>query len=150
MSYFHTASWPWSRTHLQFSHKSREPDADLDDDRSAAERLRVAVQTLHLRAGRPAPNDVAVAGRWLLSAGAVASVLEATILPHQSILETFVRLLGGDIEHFNHLLDDARTEAAEETGWLPPTTRPSAAAALAEHTAPQPTPDPTPPARTPS
>ncbi|MEV1069392.1 helix-turn-helix transcriptional regulator [Streptomyces sp. NPDC050263] len=129
----------------KLSHKSREPDADLEnDDRSAAERLRVAVQTLHLRAGRPAPNDVAVASRWLLSAGAVASVLEATILPHQSILETFVRLLGGDVEHFNHLLDDARAEAAEETGWLPPTARPSAAAALAEHTAPQPTPDPHP------
>ncbi|MEW2051392.1 helix-turn-helix transcriptional regulator [Streptomyces sp. NPDC005476] len=122
----------------KLSHKSREPDAELeDDDRSAAECLRVAVQTLHLRAGRPAPNDIAVASRWLLSAGAVASVLEATVLPHQSILETFVRVLGGDTDHFNKLLDNARAEA-QEAAWLQPTTRPSATTALARPTSPQP------------
>ncbi|MER6562115.1 helix-turn-helix transcriptional regulator [Streptomyces sp. NPDC001027] len=126
----------------KLSHKSRKPDAELeDDDRSAAERLRDAVRTLHLRAGRPAPNDIAVASRWLLSTGAVASVLEATVLPHQTILETFVRVLGGDIDHFNQLLDHARAEA-EETAWLQPTARPSAITALARPTPPQPSTDP--------
>ncbi|MEU0060457.1 helix-turn-helix transcriptional regulator [Streptomyces sp. NPDC006334] len=126
----------------KLSHKNREPDAELeDDDRSAAERLRVAVQTLHLRAGRPAPHDIAVASRWLLSAGAAASVLEATVLPHPSILETFVRVLGGDIDHFNKLLNNARAEA-EETTWLQPSARPSATTALARPTSPPPTTDP--------
>jgi transcriptional regulator with XRE-family HTH domain len=55
----------------KLSQKGRELVMDLDGTSlTAAEQLRIAVQTLHLRAGRPAPNDVAVASRWLLSAGA--------------------------------------------------------------------------------
>lgn len=111
----------------KLSEKSRGPaTADPDEPpMPATEQLRAAIHTLHLRAGRPAPNDVAVASRWLLSAGAVASVLETTVLPHQAILETFVRILGGDVHHFNRLLDNARTEASQESGRLQPSTQPT-------------------------
>jgi transcriptional regulator with XRE-family HTH domain len=98
----------------KLSEKSREPAAPDPDapPLPAAEQLRAAVRTLHLRAGRPAPSDIAVASRWLLSASAVASILESTILPHRDVLKTFVRVLGGDVDHFNQLLDDAHREAA--------------------------------------
>ncbi|MGW3990562.1 helix-turn-helix domain-containing protein [Streptomyces sp. NPDC004830] len=103
----------------KLSAKSREPALPPDElPMPAAERLRTAVHTLHLRAGRPAPSDVAVASRWLLSAGAVASILEATVLPHPDVLEAFVRVLGGDVDHFQQLLNDARREATEGTTLL--------------------------------
>lgn len=71
---------PWESEKL--SQKNREPNTDLDDaPRSARERLRAAVQTLHVRAGRPAANDGAVASRWLLSTSAVASILAAPSCP---------------------------------------------------------------------
>ncbi|MFJ2399595.1 helix-turn-helix domain-containing protein [Streptomyces sp. NPDC087843] len=99
----------------KLSQKDRETITDPDDaPRSARERLRAAVQTLHLRAGRPAPSDVAVASRWLLSTSAVASVLDAPALTHQAVLETFVRVLGGDTDHFHQLLDKARAENPRE------------------------------------
>ncbi|MFD8050161.1 helix-turn-helix domain-containing protein [Streptomyces chartreusis] len=104
----------------KLSQKSLDPAA-VDPDEApmpAAERLRTAVHTLHLRAGRPAPSDVAVASRWLLSAGAVASVLETTVLPHPEVLGAFVRVLGGDVGHFTQLLDEARHEAAEGVALL--------------------------------
>jgi transcriptional regulator with XRE-family HTH domain len=105
----------------KLSEKSREPAVMPDDPpMPAAERLRTAVHTLHLRAGRPAPSDVAVASRWLLSAGAVASILEATALPHPDVLEAFVLVLGGDTDHFRQLLDDARREATEGATFLHP------------------------------
>ncbi|MFE4824788.1 helix-turn-helix domain-containing protein [Streptomyces sp. NPDC056704] len=132
----------------KLSQKSRELVMDLDDTSlTAAEQLRVAVQTLHLRAGRPAPNDVAVASRWMLSASAVASILEATLLPPSPVLESFVRILGGDVDHFSRLLDNARTEAAHKSARLQPsphpTPHPSPAVALAEQTcARQPDTDP--------
>ncbi|MFD7407773.1 helix-turn-helix domain-containing protein [Streptomyces sp. NPDC059866] len=113
----------------KLSQKSRDLPPDPDEPPlPAAERLRAAVHTLHLRAGRPAPYDVAVASRWLLSASAVASILEATILPHHDVLETFVRVLGGDVDHFKQLLDNAHREAAHgaellhSTPAAPPTT----------------------------
>ncbi|MFI6376542.1 hypothetical protein [Streptomyces sp. NPDC050546] len=86
----------------------------------AADRLRTAVHTLHLHAGRLAPSDVAVASRWLLSAGAVASLLEASLLPHPHVLEAFVRVLGGDADHFKQLLDHARREATGGAAYLQP------------------------------
>jgi transcriptional regulator with XRE-family HTH domain len=108
----------------KLSQRSRTvPPASDDTPVSAAEQLRIAVQTLHLRAGRPAPHDVAVASRWVLSAGAVASLLEADVLPHHDILKTFVRLLGGDVGHFRRLLDAAREEARQSAG-LQPSARP--------------------------
>ncbi|MGW1364884.1 helix-turn-helix domain-containing protein [Streptomyces chartreusis] len=104
----------------KLSQKSLDPAA-VDPDEPpmpAAERLRAAVHTLHLRAGRPAPSDVAVASRWLLSAGAVASILETTVLPHPDVLGAFVRVLGGDVDHFTQLLVDARHETAEGVALL--------------------------------
>ncbi|MEU3901792.1 helix-turn-helix transcriptional regulator [Streptomyces sp. NPDC045251] len=89
-------------------------------DLSAAERLRTAIRTLHLRAGRPTPVDVAVASRWVLTAGAVASLLEATVLPPPEVLRTFVQLLGGDSDHFHQLLHDAHHETAPGTASQPP------------------------------
>ncbi|MEV5085947.1 helix-turn-helix transcriptional regulator [Streptomyces sp. NPDC056159] len=122
----------------KLSQKSRELPPDIDyTSLPAAERFRVAVQTLHLRAGRPAANDVAVASRWLLSTDAVASILEGTVLPHHAVLETFVRVLGGDVDHFNRLLDNARAEAPQATRRpqppTPPKPHPSPTAVLTEH-----------------
>lgn len=115
----------------KLSEKSREPAVTPDaPPMPAAERLRTAVHTLHLRAGRPAPSDVAVASRWLLSAGAVASILEATVMPPPDVLEAFVRVLGGDVDHFRQLLDDARREATDGATFL--------------HPSPDPDPDPQP------
>ncbi|MGV9351247.1 helix-turn-helix domain-containing protein [Streptomyces spiralis] len=121
----------------KLSQKDRELPPDIDDPSlPAADRLRAAVQTLHVRAGRPAANDVAVASRWLLSTEAVASVLEGTILPHHAVLETFVRVLGGDTDHFHRLLDNAHAEAAQTTRPHCPTPaapHPSPTAVLTEH-----------------
>ncbi|MFC8412650.1 helix-turn-helix domain-containing protein [Streptomyces coelicoflavus] len=93
---------------------------------SAAERLRAAIHTLHLRAGRPTPVDVAVASRWVLTAGTVASLLDATVLPPPGVLHTFVQLLGGDTDHFHQLLHAAQHEAAPDTALQPPPTCPAA------------------------
>ncbi|MFJ3106531.1 helix-turn-helix domain-containing protein [Streptomyces sp. NPDC086835] len=120
----------------KLSQKSRKVAPEPDDaPMTAAERLRIALQTLHLRAGRPAPHDIAVASRWVLSTNAVASVLEATVLPHHDILQTFVGLLGGDVAHFRLLLDNARAEArkaADPQPALSQEPRPSALFALPE------------------
>ncbi|WP_190201666.1 helix-turn-helix domain-containing protein [Streptomyces djakartensis] len=114
----------------KLSEKNREPAVTPDEaPMPAAERLRTAVHTLHLRAGRPAPNDIAVASGWLLSAGAVASILEATVLPHHDLLEAFVRVLGGDVDRFKQLLDAARREATEGAALLRPSSSHSATAA---------------------
>ncbi|MFC8433381.1 helix-turn-helix domain-containing protein [Streptomyces sp. NPDC057253] len=100
----------------KLSEKHREPDPDLSEvPRPAAERLRSAIHTLHLRAGRPTPTDITVASRWLLPASAVASRLEATALPHPEILETYVHVLGGDTDHFTQLLHDAHREASQDS-----------------------------------
>lgn len=54
----------------KLSHKCREPLPEPDTPPlPAAEQLRAAVRTLHLRAGRPAANDIDVASRWVLTAG---------------------------------------------------------------------------------
>ncbi|MFC8661350.1 helix-turn-helix domain-containing protein [Streptomyces sp. NPDC057199] len=101
----------------KLSQKSRDatiPDT-TDTPIPAAERLHTAVQTLHIRAGRPAPHDVAVASRWSLGAAAVASLLEAVSLPDESTLTTFVSLLGGNITYFDQLLHRARLEAERRT-----------------------------------
>ncbi|MER7978307.1 helix-turn-helix transcriptional regulator [Streptomyces sp. NPDC095817] len=97
----------------KLSQKDRTPPPD-DTPRSGTERLRAAIQTLHVRAGRPAPNDISVASRWVLSTGAVASLLDTAVLPHHAVLETFVRVLGGDTDHFRQLLADARADAARQ------------------------------------
>ncbi|WP_217236260.1 helix-turn-helix transcriptional regulator [Streptomyces sp. AC555_RSS877] len=104
----------------KLSQKTREPETPDPDDppMPATEQLRTAVHTLHLRAGRPAPSDIAVASRWLLSAAAVASILETTVLPHQDVLATFVRVLGGDVDHFTQLLDNAQREATHGSAFL--------------------------------
>ncbi|WP_371103196.1 helix-turn-helix domain-containing protein, partial [Streptomyces sp. PU_AKi4] len=91
---------------------------------SAAEQLRTAIRTLHLRAGRPAPSDIAVASRWILTAETVASLLEASVLPPHDVLQTFVRLLGGDPDHFSRLLDNAHHKATRDTALLHPPTPP--------------------------
>ncbi|MET9125055.1 helix-turn-helix transcriptional regulator [Streptomyces sp. NPDC004528] len=123
----------------KLSQKDRETITDPDDaPLSARERLRAAVQTLHLRAGRPAPSDVAVASRWLLSTSAVASILDAPALTHQAVLETFVRVLGGDTDHFHQLLDKARAENPREQQLLthpstPTPTTPTTAAHATPH-----------------
>ncbi|MFJ8546683.1 helix-turn-helix domain-containing protein [Streptomyces sp. NPDC093586] len=109
---------------------------------TAAEQLRAAIHTLHLRAGRPAPNAIAVASRWVLTTGTVASLLEATVLPPRDVLHTFVQLLGGDTDHFNQLLDNAHHEAEHDTALQQPPTpavdHPSPTTAAEHRTAPQP------------
>ncbi|MGW5609360.1 helix-turn-helix domain-containing protein [Streptomyces sp. NPDC003753] len=107
----------------KLSQKCREPVPDPDaPPLPAAEQLRAAVHTLHLRAGRPAPSDIAVASRWVLTASTVASILEGTVLPPRNVLQKFVLLLGGDVDHFTQLLDNAHHEATHGTAALQPTT----------------------------
>ncbi|GGV80699.1 helix-turn-helix domain-containing protein [Streptomyces thermoviolaceus] len=105
----------WESEKLRCRTPGPHPDPDPDPGAPplpAAERLRAAIHTLHVRAGRPAPSDIAVASRWLFTAGTVASLLECTILPPRDLLQNLVLLLGGDVDHFTQLLDDARREAA--------------------------------------
>lgn len=126
----------------KLSDKDRDP-APADPDAPAlpaADRLRAAVHTLHLRAGRPAPSDVAVASRWLLSTSAVASILEGTLLPHPDVLATFVRVLGGDVLHFSRLLDEARHEATCGTRLLPSPAHHTSSPGPAQDTPAPPTP----------
>ncbi|MFC7994479.1 helix-turn-helix domain-containing protein [Streptomyces pilosus] len=108
--------------------KTGTPATPQDDapTPNAAEQLRTAIHTLHLRAGRPSPSDIAVASRWILTAEAVASLLEASVLPPHEVLQTFVRLLGGDPDHFSRLLDNAHHEATRDTALLQPPTPPPA------------------------
>ncbi|MEV0982443.1 helix-turn-helix transcriptional regulator [Streptomyces sp. NPDC049915] len=111
----------------KLSQKYREPSPDPDaEPLPAAEELRTAIHTLHLRAGRPAPSDIAVASRWVLTAGTVASLLEGTVLPPRDVLQKFVRLLGGDVDRMTQLLHDAHREAAHATTALQPASRPQA------------------------
>jgi transcriptional regulator with XRE-family HTH domain len=105
---------------------------------SASERLRAAIHTLHLRAGRPTPIDVAVASRWVLTAGTVASLLEATVLPPPDVLHTFVQLLGGDTDHFHQLLHDAHHETVPQPPPTCLTATPATTTALARRTTAQP------------
>lgn len=137
----------WESEKLRYKTGTPAPSPDATA-MTAAEHLRAAIHTLHLRAGRPAPNAIAVASRWVLTTGTVASLLEATVLPPRDVLHTFVQLLGGDTEHFSQLLDNAHHEAERDTTLLqPPTTAadlPSPTpTAPEEHTAPQPAPKPT-------
>lgn len=109
----------WESEKLRY--RPAEPASSPDGPPLAGtERLRAAIHTLHLRAGRPSPADVAVASRWVLTASAVASILETNVLPPRTVLHTFVRILGGDIDHFDQLLDDAHN-----TPLLRPETSPS-------------------------
>ncbi|MFH8939470.1 helix-turn-helix domain-containing protein [Streptomyces griseosporeus] len=112
-----------------------EPDPDAPP-LPAAEQLRAAIRTLHLRAGRPAPSDIAVASRWLLTAGTIASLLECTVLPPRDLLQNFVLLLGGDVDHFTQLLDDAHREATRGTHLLQAPAPPDPTPSLPRH-APQ-------------
>ncbi|MEV8597622.1 helix-turn-helix transcriptional regulator [Streptomyces sp. NPDC052012] len=114
------AVWETEKLRLKSSDRAIVPDTD---GQTAAEHLRAAIRTLHLRAGRPTAGDIAVASRWALTAGAVASLLEATVLPPRGVLHTFVRLLGGDIRHFDQLLDNAHHEAAQDPAHLQPPAR---------------------------
>ncbi|GAA1600531.1 helix-turn-helix domain-containing protein [Streptomyces globosus] len=77
----------------------------------ATRRLRIAVETLHMKAGSPAPQDLAVASRWSLGITETASLLEGEVLPDEQVLWRFVRLLGGDTTYFTDLLSAARLEA---------------------------------------
>ncbi|XIE81616.1 hypothetical protein AB6O49_34590 [Streptomyces sp. SBR177] len=77
----------------------------------ATQQLRIAVETLHVKAGSPAPQDLAVASRWNLGINETAALLEGEVLPDEHVLRVFVRLLGGDIPYFMNLLADARGEA---------------------------------------
>jgi transcriptional regulator with XRE-family HTH domain len=113
----------WESEKLRYKasdHHTKAPDTPV---LAAAERLRAAIHTLHLRAGRPTPIDVAVASRWVLTAGAVASLLEAAVLPPPEVLHTFVQLLGGDTDHFHQLLHDAHHETTPTTALQSPPAR---------------------------
>ncbi|MFC7812702.1 helix-turn-helix domain-containing protein [Streptomyces olivaceus] len=105
---------------------------------SAVEELRTAIRTLHLRAGRPAPGDIAVASRWVLSAGAVASLIDSAVLPPLDVLRTFVKLLGGDPDYFGRLLNNACRETSGPARSQPPNS-PSPTGSARQHTAVPPT-----------
>ncbi|MFG2885752.1 helix-turn-helix domain-containing protein [Streptomyces sp. NPDC048297] len=129
----------------KLSRRGREPVTEPDATHlPAAEQLRAAIHTLHLRAGRPTPSDIAVASRWALTAGTVASLIESAVLPPRHVLQAFVRLLGGDIDHFTQLLDNAHHEATHGAAIMRPDSRPETDPAPAplrpEHTTAPPSP----------
>ncbi|MEW1699418.1 MULTISPECIES: helix-turn-helix transcriptional regulator [unclassified Streptomyces] len=109
------------------SQKLSEPGRDAtvvergETSMPATQRLRTAVETLHLKAGRPAPQDLAVASRWNLGITELASLLEGEQLPVEDVLGAFVRMLGGDVRYFTNLLTDAQQEAGTLPGRSPQT-----------------------------
>lgn len=105
----------------KLSEKHREPDPEPDEEPPpAAERLRSAIQTLHLRAGRPAPTDIAVASRWLLPASAVASSSRPPCCP----TPTSWRPSCGSW---------AATPTTSPNSWTTPATKPATAPPPAHH-----------------
>ncbi|WP_406226989.1 helix-turn-helix domain-containing protein [Streptomyces anthocyanicus] len=130
----------WESEKLRY--KTGTPTPSTVPAPTAAGRLRAAIHTLYLRAGRPSPIDVAVASRWVLTAGTIASLLEAIVLPPPDVLNAFVQVLGGDTDHFHQLLEDAQHETPQHTTPQPPPP-PHPAAARTERPTP-PTPDRTP------
>jgi transcriptional regulator with XRE-family HTH domain len=99
----------------KLSSKRRDTTVVVIEDATppALELLHQAIRTLYLRAGRPAPHDLAVASRWTLAADDIAVLLEAG-LPAWNVLEPFVTTLGGDLNYFRKLLDNALEEEQEE------------------------------------
>ncbi|MDX3589103.1 helix-turn-helix domain-containing protein [Streptomyces europaeiscabiei] len=100
----------------KLSSKLRDATVVVIEDTTppALDRLHQAIRTLHLRAGRPAPHDLAVASRWTLAASDVAVLLEAGHLPSWNVLEPFVTTLGGDLGYFQALLNSALQEEQDE------------------------------------
>ncbi|MFE5902410.1 helix-turn-helix domain-containing protein [Streptomyces sp. NPDC056488] len=102
----------------KLSQNDRDATVDDENPMPAAKRLRTAVETLHFKAGRPAPQDLAVASRWVLGITETARLLEGELLPDPEVLQVFVRLLGGDTNYFDRLLTDARQEAQQGSDCL--------------------------------
>ncbi|GAA2462897.1 helix-turn-helix domain-containing protein [Streptomyces lavendulocolor] len=104
----------------KLSQKGRDATVidQAEDPMPATERLRTAVRTLHLRAGRPAPHDIAIASRWALDIASIASVLEAEALPEREVLLPLVRFLGGKVDYFEQLLEEAQEELLNGPGLL--------------------------------
>ncbi|AZK97109.1 MULTISPECIES: helix-turn-helix domain-containing protein [Streptomyces] len=89
-----------------------------DRGQSAAERLRKAIRTLHLRAGRPQPEDIAVASRWALSFTDADGILKGHNLPTWESLTNFILTLGGKPYQFKEIFNQAEGEIRTE-GALP-------------------------------
>lgn len=81
-----------------------------DPSLPAGTRLLKALNTLHIRAGRPTSYDIAVASRWHLKVEEVAPVLEGTQIPSRSLLTQLLHVLGGDPSHFVPLWESASAE----------------------------------------
>ncbi|WP_330480022.1 helix-turn-helix domain-containing protein [Streptomyces sp. NBC_00724] len=91
--------------------REKEP-VSLPEDASlpAGARLLNALNTLHVRAGRPTPYDISVASRWRLAVEEVAPVLEGAQIPSWPLLSRLLHVLGGDPDYFKPLWEKASAE----------------------------------------
>ncbi|WP_433890911.1 helix-turn-helix domain-containing protein [Streptomyces sp. CA-111067] len=113
----------------QPSDRAGRPAADDDP----AERLRIALHTLHVKAGYPAPDVLAEATRHTLRPKDISAALDGN-LPYWPLLADLVQALGGDPAYFRPLWETA-------TGHLPAAPhRPATAPVTAPATAPPPGP----------
>jgi hypothetical protein len=92
-----------------------------------------STNTLHVRAGRPTPYDIAIAiaiaSRWHLAVEEIAPVLEGTQIPSRSLLSRLLHVLGGDPDYFIPLWEKASAEH-RHLHTHEPTKTPEAAAKL--------------------
>ncbi|MGW1767304.1 helix-turn-helix domain-containing protein [Streptomyces sp. NPDC002073] len=101
------------------------PSPTVDEGPPLAElaRLHQAIHTLHLRASRPTPKDIAPASNWALSTTEAAAVLEPGHLPPWPVVKIFAGLLGGKVDYFKDLWDAADAEQEKGLPGLPEETR---------------------------
>lgn len=86
--------------------EERPPDPSADTGEPPDERLRTALRTLHVKAGRPTAEVLAEASRHTLGPGDVSAVLAGN-LPNWPLLADVVQSLDGDLTYFQSLWGSA-------------------------------------------
>ncbi|MEV6011296.1 helix-turn-helix transcriptional regulator [Streptomyces sp. NPDC051976] len=96
-----------------------QPGEHPPDD-NPVDRLRVALQTLHIKAGRPAPEVLAEATRATCWPTEICAVLDGHI-PHWPLLADLVQTLDGDVSYFHPLWEATVTNQPTTPTWSTPT-----------------------------
>ncbi|MCY0954117.1 helix-turn-helix domain-containing protein [Streptomyces sp. H27-S2] len=104
----------WETERLSDKARDPEPAQEKDHLQPATVRLRAALNTLHTKAGRPAPYDIVVASHWTLEVPQIAALLEGERIPGWDVIQAFVQLLAGDTGYFKHLWLQAGAELSQE------------------------------------
>ncbi|MFD4605363.1 helix-turn-helix domain-containing protein [Streptomyces sp. NPDC058464] len=73
----------------------------------AVQRLMTALRTLHVRAGQPTAQDIAIASQWRLQATQITAVLDGTAACDWPTLLRLVQALGGSVDYFHPLWEAA-------------------------------------------